>query len=516
MKREAFKTATLDGVTKRYNYFYNDEKKDWEYQPDPYGLVGTSEVSFGDDSYLTKYGYDNMNRMNKLTYSQKRSGEYFIVEQKWGKLGQLEYITNYASGFTYDNMGRMSGYAQNNGVAVGYLYDDKSRLTELNYSMNGTEYLKYEYKYDLSDNMTTRNEDYFGYDRKDQLSCSYLKWLSSETEFPVKNFNLMDKQNDVIGEEAAEGFYFTSDNNATSGYDAISGSVSLDYAASSLVVDYAYPYRMKRVTVLPENADHRIDPDKLAVYTAMYNEDRFYSEQVDAKIIRDETTGQLTIIFDEPVFGRFVKIHCHYNEMDGEGNPLTTFADFSFDGRSDVTAVAMVSGRNEYYGYDGKGNRSTRYLMLERDYPDTYTRMADSDLLKTDGKYGYVYDNNGNLIKKGSSFSDGYPGYVMIPADVTNKAELEYFEYEWDLKNRLKTVRKYIYNANDGGKVENIARYLYDIDGYRVEKENRDGKKTHYVFDTSGKVLEEIDKESGEVITSVFFKEQTSGPSDIG
>ena len=235
------KTATLDGVTKRYNYFYNDEIKDWEYQPDPYGLVGTSEVSFGDDSYLTMYGYDNMNRMNKLTYSQKRSGEYFIVEQKWGKLGQLDYITDYASDFTYDNMGRMSGYIQNNGVDVGYLYDDKSRLTELNYSMNGTEYLKYEYKYDLSDNMTTRNEDYFGYDRKDQLSCSYLQWLSSETEFPVKNFNLMDKQDDVIGEEAAEGFYFTSDDNATSGYDAISGSVSLDYAASSLVVDYAYP-----------------------------------------------------------------------------------------------------------------------------------------------------------------------------------------------------------------------------------------------------------------------------------
>ncbi len=58
----------------------------------------------------------------------------------------------------------------------------------------------------------------------------------------------------------------------------------------------------------------------------------------------------------------------------------------------------------------------------------------------------------------------------------------------------------------DRDNVENIARYLYDIDGYRVEKENRDGKKTHYVFDTSGKVLEEIDKESGEVITSVFLK----------
>ena len=493
------KTATLDGVTKRYNHFYNEETKVWEYNPDPYGLVEASDVSFGGESYRTEYGFDKMNRMNKLTYSQGHS-----MTQEWGKLGQIKSIAGYASDFTYDDMGRMDGYKQNNGVVVDYGYDDKSRLNKLNYSMSGTEYLNYDYTYDLSDNMTGRNEDYFGYDRKDQLSCSYLKWLSSETEFPVKNFNLMDKQDDVIGEEAAEGFYFTSDSNATSGYDAITGSVSLDYAASSLVVDYAYPYRMKRVTVLPENADHRIDPDKLAVYTAMYNEDRFYSEQVDAKIIRDEATGQLTIIFDEPVFGRFVKIHCHYNEMDGEGNPLTTFADFSFDGRSDVTAVAMVSGRNEYYGYDGKGNRSTRYLMLERDYPDTYTRMADSDLLKTDGTYGYEYDNNGNLIRKSTRF-DINTGKVKNPAELDDidPDTYEYFEYEWDLKNRLVSVKSYDFDTK---VVENIARYLYDIDGYRVEKENRDGKKTHYVFNMSGKVLEEIDKESGEVITSVFLK----------
>ncbi len=47
---------------------------------------------------------------------------------------------------------------------------------------------------------------------------------------------------------------------------------------------------------------------------------------------------------------------------------------------------------------------------------------------------------------------------------------------------------------------------LYDRNRYRIKKQNKAGQETHFLFDTSGKVLEEINLETGEVISSVFLK----------
>jgi len=485
----AVKSAALDGVVKRYNQT-QDENGNWIYTTDPYGMVNQETLSFKGYSYNTGYGYDVMNHLTELDYSQGLS-----ITQKWNNLGQIESVDGYASSFEYNTNGRMTGYNQGNGVDVVYSYDVKSRLKSLGYSMDGENLWSYEYVYDGADNMVSRNEDYFGYDRNDRLVSSMLQGYASETVFKVNNFQMMNKEMDVEGEDATT---------------LISGSISLDYGASSMTVDYAYPYRMKKVILQPEDPEvqTRIDADKLTIYTAMYNDDKYYTKRPEAKITVDEDTGVITAEFEEPVFARFFKIHCHYNELDEQGNPVKAFASYVIKDRTAVKAYAMVSGRNEFYSYDGKGNRTRQYLMLEKDYDKPYSLQENSDLLKTDGEFGYAYDDNGNLIRKGTEFRDSYDGYVIPPQDVSglDPEKYQYFEYEYDLKNRLTAVRKYMKDSETVEKVEKVASYLYDIDGYRIEKENKEGELTHFVFDVSGKILEEIDVESSQTISSVFLK----------
>ena len=83
--------------------------------------------------------------------------------------------------------------------------------------------------------------------------------------------------------------------------------------------------------------------------------------------------------------------------------------------------------------------------------------------MKSNEKYYFEYDNNGNLIKK-----------ATINADTT-------WDYEYDLLNRLVKVKK---NGLD------VASYIYDESGLRLKRQGKD-KSVYYVFDTGGNVLYE-------------------------
>ncbi len=479
------KSATLDGVVKRYNYRENGEGE-LVYSPDPYGMIFAQDVSFEGNVYRTGYSYDVMNRLTGWDYSQGLQ-----IRQEWNNLGQLQEITGYASDFAYDLNGRMTGYVQGNGTSVDYDYDGKGRLSFMYYASAGEPLWSYEYGYDQDDNMVSRNEDHFGYDRNSQLVSTYLVGEDVETEFEVETPSLLHGEMDVLG-----------DGKNT----LVSSNLLLDYGASSITVDFNFLYRMKYVMLTPQNSENRVDPENLVIYTADFNEDGYYTLQPDAQVSYEN--GNLKVEFSEPVFARFLKIHCHYNEMDQYGEPVKAFAQFVVAGTDSVEAYAIVSGRNEFYTYDKKGNRRSRYLMTDKAYYDEYTLYGDSDLMQSDGKYGYEYDKNGNLIAKGTEWSVTGTFKLYKPEELSNLDDLaadgfEYYSYEYDLKNRLRAVYKYNHSVHS---MENTATYLYDIDGYRIKKENKAGEETHYVFDTSGKVLEEISLETGDVISSVFLK----------
>ncbi len=89
--------------------------------------------------------------------------------------------------------------------------------------------------------------------------------------------------------------------------------------------------------------------------------------------------------------------------------------------------------RDEDYEYDAKGNRK-RVTTVFAGNTTSYTYYPNTDRIRSDGKYAYVYDPNGNMIEKGSRFED--TGSAIRFFD----NEGEYFKYEYDLSNRLVRV----------------------------------------------------------------------------
>jgi YD repeat-containing protein len=104
------------------------------------------------------------------------------------------------------------------------------------------------------------------------------------------------------------------------------------------------------------------------------------------------------------------------------------------------------ANHTEKYTYDAVGNREKEEISYPQEeisnaYAEsrTYLYYASSDRLKTDGRFAYVYDNNGNLVQKGNRFA--IAGDV-VSFTATFGDGVEYWEYDYDLRNRLVAVRK--------------------------------------------------------------------------
>ncbi len=478
----AVKTATLDGVVKEYNLV------DGSYQPDPMGLITGQSVSFDGKSYTTDYNYDVMNRLSDIGYAGG-----LTISQSWNNLGQLEGITNFAFGFTYNNVGYLESYEQNNGVSVSYDFTDNGLLASLDYrKANSMEsLLGYAYSYDDAGNMTARNGDAYGYDVKNQMITASIVGDSLATEESVDYAKALHVSEDILGQEKAV---------------LVGDTVVLDVTASSLVIDYTYPKRISKVIITPDEVDHRITPSTLAVFTSMYNNEGYYDEVVDPEITIDEATGVITVEFAGGQYARYMKLHCHFNELNEDGSSNTGSASFRISGSDAVEAYAIVGGRNEFYIYDGKGNRISKSIMSTDIESSQYEYYSDSDLLLNNGygKYYYAYDANGNLTEKGTEATvKGDEVDITDPDELTGTADGDYayFRYTYDLKNRLVQVDKSV-----EGVVIPVASYTYDVDGYRVSKTDRDESVIDYVFDLNGKILEEISADGS--LQYVFIKER--------
>ena len=111
------------------------------------------------------------------------------------------------------------------------------------------------------------------------------------------------------------------------------------------------------------------------------------------------------------------------------------------------------------------GNQHTKNTeTITQRYPllRNYSYYPNSSRLKSNEKYNFEYDANGNLTKK----------ETIVGQKIT-------WTYEYDVFNRLSQVNK------DG---QEVVSYLYDDSGLRIEKQGPGGI-TYYAFDTGRNVL---------------------------
>ncbi len=132
------------------------------------------------------------------------------------------------------------------------------------------------------------------------------------------------------------------------------------------------------------------------------------------------------------------------------------------------------------YDYDAGGNRVEKRQIIGLQKKESYEYYKDSNRLKklidewTGEETAYVYDANGNLIKKGNCFKENLDGSIEI------EDKGEYYEYHYTVKNRLKEV----YRIG-----ELIGKFEYDIDGNRISSDTKDESQINYIFSYGGRVL---------------------------
>ena len=329
----------------------------------------------------------------------------------------------------YDNGGMLVGLKAANGVDTTWDYDKNGRLTKLNYSNQGSLLKEYNLTYDGANNITKKNNDTFQYDLLNQLIYANLKG-KFETDPHEEEQKVGKVLDDWLGQNPLE-----------LSLDQVDVT-ELDYAAGSIGIDLLDTVFVTKVLLTPQNSEHRIiSKGLISVYYG--NDGVEYHKVEDWELVVKEK-GVLEIVLGKPLLARYLKVQCHFDERDIDFNPvnMSTFTNVT----KDLIKIYYVTAtRQEGYSYDKVGNRTSEVVTQRYPVNRNYIYYPNSSRLKSNGKYSFEYDANGNLIKK-----------------ETLTGEKVTWEYGYDLLNRLTKVTK---------NGVNVAEYVYDESGLRLKKQ---------------------------------------------
>jgi RHS repeat-associated protein len=477
----SLKWASDDGVVTAYNGY--DAGDPASYRPDVYGRVTGVRTSIGGRNFNVGYGYDLGDRISRVSYPDGQDVSY-----RYNLLGELEDVAGYLSESPeYDEGGLLTEITAANGVRMSLGYDEDGRMRSRGYA--GVDASKeYELSYDEAGNISRMNDNYYSYDEENRLRFAVLSGAFGVEPSKTEQESLYVEADDVTGDgvlaEVEE-----------------SEVLRLDYAAGSIGVDLKGSYDVARVFVTGPGGS-RVKGEDLRLFVSDSNEEGSWNE-VSGFRVEEEREGSFTLVLDEAVAARYVKVKTDYNERD-ERYRAVDRSEYREAASKMIRVYYYVDQRSEEYGYDAAGNRKRFELSYSGAEGESreYVYYPGGNRLAGDGRYAYAYDENGNLRAKGTRLV--VAGQSVAVGDVSDWSRYESSlygeegspvfsgdgslrEYEYDLLNRLVRVKV------DGIEV---AGYRYDAQGLRVEKESDEGSR-YYVFDLSGNVVwEEGDQES--------------------
>ena len=463
----ALKEVNDNGIITQYN------NKNSIYTPNPFNLNTAVDEQVNGSNLAIQYSYDIMQRLNAIGYSNNQTLQY-----TYNTLGQIERIPGIIDeSMSFDANGLLTGYQMTNGFASAFTYDAKRRVTSISHNgANNQPGQSYQFTYDKVDNIIEKSGEYFSYDRKGQMMSAVLTGEAAIEEYPLKSeeFSLGSVRSDIRGDEEV---LIPSD------------TLTLDWGAGSLGINLGYAYKIKTIIIKPLDMTARIEKRKLQILTSLYNHEDTFKDQ-SFSMEQNDKDGTVTITLEAGVFTRFVKIHSHINPLNSEGQPIPG-GNFELDPKS-VEVYALTGGKNEFYAYAPDGDRQQLTVLSSSMKTDSYGYYANSDLVKSVGNFAYRYDENGNLVEKGDTFT-------QEGDEITIQPEGDYYLYEYDLLNRLVSVSK----PGENGGLEIAVSYQYNHNNLRVERTDSEGT-TRYVYDLDGNVLEE--HRDGELIRYAYRK----------
>ena len=425
-----------DQVTTSYNMASG------QYVPDPYGRITSETKNYQGKQFTVEYQYDVMGRLTGVKYP---TGHW--VKYQYNPLGELTRVPGYIDQApVYDAGGLLKSITAANGITSTWDYDQNGRLKEVKYDNQGTIIKQYSFAYDGANNIISKNQDSYEYDLLNQLIFANMKG-----RFEVNPENELQRvgrtMEDFGGLKALD---FAIDDLEL---------IELDYASGSVGVDLQASIPVTRIELKPTSPIHRVDAQNIRIYVS--HDNLAYTEISDWSLTK-QADGSLEIAFAQPVTARYVKVRSLFDDRDRKFN-IVNKAQFVNVSDKLMKVYYLVTNQIEQYTYDHIGNRTSETITQRYANIRTYTYEPNSSRLKSNGKYNYEYDPNGNLIQK-----------TAVDGSVV-------WEYQYDLLNRLISVKK-------NGKT--VSDYLYDDSGLRLQKTSPAGV-TYYAFDQSGNILYE-------------------------
>lgn len=384
-----------------------------------------------------------------------------------------------AGTIAYDNAGQLSSLTAANGVGLSTSRDADGRLTNLSYG--GTEDVaSFNFTYDSAGNITAKNGSTYSYDLMNRLLSAAEKGrFASDSRSEAK----------PVGTALAD---YAGD--STLSFDSEDLEIALDSASMSIGVDLGESREISGLVISPKTAIHRIAATTIDVLTSDDNQTAWTLQKDRSISLRED--GSIAISLTNRPKARFIKLHCRFDDRNEAGQAAAARATFLNLRSSMITVSFSNEERDDSYAYDEKGNRtslSTRMGSLST--RADYSYYPNTDRLKSDGKYGYAYDANGNLTEKGSVFTGG--DSLSFSAD-----QGEYWRYEYDLQNRLVRVLKGLAGSNSAVET---ASYRYAADGLRLSK-TKAGATSYFVYGMGGNLLSSLQADKVSDTIWVFGK----------
>jgi RHS repeat-associated protein len=452
---------------------YNDQL------PDPMNRINAVERQFDGKTYRTEYEYNPAGQLKAVKYPEA-TGK---INYQYNASGQLNEVTGFTqpAGITYYDDGLIKKISLINNVNTQYNYNANRRLQDLNTCLDNTGIIQLNYLYDAAGNIKTITDNVT--QKQSNFTYHANNWLKSES------------MADTFSQKATgDPGYVGKDSMGDKPLDFSSGGlVYFDYAASSIGVDFGFATpNIKKIQLIPDSAHtaSRIIARGVDIYTSPDNVS-FTKIPRSEWLLSKDSQGVVTLTLKQPVRTRIIKIHSVIDDLDPERNTLNK-ASLTNELDQIIRIYEEIGGTKESeYQYDGDGNRKLRRVKLASLQENQYFYYPDSNRLFTDEEYGYVYDDAGNLIQKGNQFSVTND---TISFTATEGPGVEYWEYGYDLLNRLTEVRK---------NNKTVAQYDYDPEGFRVMKSVPNGEITHYIFDGTEPIFEK-NLNSGKIKSYVY------------
>ena len=465
-----------------------------------YDKVGnTISVSYANGTRTVKYTYNNHNKPDSYTDAMGKTERYYYD--------------------IYDNMTRK---VDRNNVTIYYAYDGMNRISKEYTKTNNEEKVKAEYTYGATGGVTEIKNNTSAicnkYDDKGLIyqqkiyedGMSYVVAYANGGDGRCNEYEIFDNRAGYFGDYTrkekvmykydAKGNLYTVTNVTTGndklmakyGYDANDNLSSVTYGnGTSTIYTYNDGNMIKSVSNIGS------DNVKMSEYSYKYS--------LDGNIIEQNRNGTL----------------CTY----------------TYDKLSRLTKETEGKSIKNYY-YDTAGNRTSEVINGDNEIEYTYD-LNNRLLEESNHSYAnnetdvtkYVYDNNGNQIKKIGYTTKGVNGSPSQDLVSENELNNTYEIYKYNEFNEMTSFEsnkeskwEYAYLPNGlryrKSNASNFDRFVWDRNGNIIAEMNGDGELTnkyvrgnkliskngneYYSYDGHGSVVN-ISNESGKSIKTYDY-----------